>query len=274
MGNRSVEVWSQIEPEAARMIQSAPVGNRPMRNLKRSLKQFGFFRGVSVYFAKLLLRNIDRYGIVSYSQTGEDRIIDSFFVDHEGFYVEVGSNHPIFFSNTYFLYKKGWRGIAIDPNCELIEKHRKIRRNDIAVCAAVSDKVEKTVFTEFDEPLVSSIDPGHVIEWKEKRSVKRTREITTVTLTSVLDEYSAPSRFDLLCIDVEGHDLQVLSSIDLDRYRPKLIVIEMHKFDIRNPAGSLIYQHLTARGFEMVGYATMNGYFVDRLGEPEKAGNA
>jgi hypothetical protein len=31
-----------------------------------------------------------------------------------GFFVDVGCFHPLFYSNTWKLYKKGWRGVNID----------------------------------------------------------------------------------------------------------------------------------------------------------------
>jgi hypothetical protein len=78
----------------------------------------------------------------------------------------------------------------------------------------------------------------------------------------VLKSNDAPNVFDLLSIDVEGHDYEVITALDLDNYRPYLIVIEMHGFDVENPSGR-IYQYLTSRGYKMVGYAVMNGYFLD-----------
>ena len=33
-----------------------------------------------------------------------------------GFYIDIGANHPVNYSNTFSLYKSGWRGIGIDGN--------------------------------------------------------------------------------------------------------------------------------------------------------------
>ena len=62
---------------------------------------------------------IDRYlSLKSYSQEGEDMVLRSFFEgqkNYKGFFVDVGAHHPYRFSNTLHFYKKGWRGINIDP---------------------------------------------------------------------------------------------------------------------------------------------------------------
>ena len=80
-----------------------------------------------------------------------------------------------------------------------------------------------------------------------------------------MEKYNAPKVIDLLSIDVEGHDFEVLSSLDLNIYRPRLIVVEIHKFDINNPSASKIYEYLIEHNYKMVSYAVMNGYFLDAL---------
>ena len=46
---------------------------------------------------------------------GEDIEIVKYFDNKKnGFYVDVGSYHPIERNNTMLLYNKGWKGINID----------------------------------------------------------------------------------------------------------------------------------------------------------------
>ena len=57
----------------------------------------------------------EKYSKKSYSISNVDLIIDRMFANlKNGFYVDVGCNHPIKFNNTYLLYKRGWSGINID----------------------------------------------------------------------------------------------------------------------------------------------------------------
>ncbi|GAG67710.1 unnamed protein product [marine sediment metagenome] len=45
---------------------------------------------------------------LSYSQSGEDMILDTIFCNiKKGFYVDVGVNDPFIASNTHYFYKKG-----------------------------------------------------------------------------------------------------------------------------------------------------------------------
>jgi hypothetical protein len=56
----------------------------------------------------------DSYATKSYSQEGEDMILQRMFGEKKhGFYVDVGAHHPRRFSNTYSFYRRGWSGINI-----------------------------------------------------------------------------------------------------------------------------------------------------------------
>jgi len=52
---------------------------------------------------------------------------------NSGFYIDIGSNEPVNYSNTFKLYLQGWNGILVDGNKALIDKAKKIRRQDICI---------------------------------------------------------------------------------------------------------------------------------------------
>ncbi len=224
--------------------------------------QFKFLHAVRFLFAELARKVFDPYNISSYAQTGEDLIITS-ILGKTGFYVDVGCNHPEIFSNTFVLYKRGWTGITIDANRELIQKNQKLRKRDISICAVVSDKKQEVTFTDFEDSLVSSLNAEVINHWQKTSKIKEQRVVNTVLLSTILDSHKVPKNFDLLSIDVEGHDFEVLSSLNLNIYRPKLIVIEMLEFDFLNPSSHKIYEYLIANNYKMIGYVVWNGYFLD-----------
>ena len=81
---------------------------------------------------------IDVYSSIqkTYSQHREDiwfkNALTSLDAD-AGIYVDVGGNHPTRLSNTYLLYRSGYRGLIIEPNIELARLQRRFRRNDTVV---------------------------------------------------------------------------------------------------------------------------------------------
>lgn len=234
-----------------------------MGTIKTLIRQFSLYNAMRLYLFKIVRRYTNKHTNISYSQTGEDIIIQTLLQTlNTGLYVEVGSNEPIQHSNTFGLYLKGWMGITIDANTKMVELHKSTRPNDIAICAAISDEESEVTFYEFEMDEISTINKDFYLKEKDKRQISRQSTVRTRTLNSVLKEYLPENlQIDLLSIDVEGHDFNVLKSIDLERYRPKLIVIEMHDFNFNDISDSSIYKWMVRHNYSLVGYATWNGYF-------------
>lgn len=236
--------------------------NHKTKRIGIIFRQFGVLTGIRVLLAEVARRLFEPWLIPSYSQTGEDRLIVAMLGDvGQGFYVDVGCNRPQYWSNTFGLYGKGWSGVCIDASPELIDQHKRLRIRDSSVCAVISNVEQLIEFTEFENSCVSSVSPAHVEEWRSQSRIKRVRQVRAVSLTSVLEACNTPRSFELLSIDVEGHDFEVLCSIDLSLHRPTMIVIEMHGFDLRTPTDSKIYNYLIENQYKLVGFALMNGYF-------------
>ena len=58
----------------------------------------------------------------SFSQFGEDLVLLNYLKEPHGFYVDVGAHHPVQFSNTYLLHRRGWHGVNIDATEEAIAR--------------------------------------------------------------------------------------------------------------------------------------------------------
>jgi FkbM family methyltransferase len=207
--------------------------------------QFPLLDALRITLVEAMRKILEPNARFSYGSGGGDiHILQQLGWKKEGFYVDVGCNHPSRISNTFILYKAGWRGLCIDANCDLIRMHNRLRPLDKNICSTVSDRVEERIFTYFDDSAVSSISQEHVSEWKMRRSITREEAVVTTTLGRILKKQNAPRKFDLLKIDVEGHDYAVLSALDLNEYRPHLIVVEMKDFDIQKPYESRIFSYL------------------------------
>jgi FkbM family methyltransferase len=248
---------------------SRRVGTVQMKNQIEWLKALPLGLAVKL-IAIFMVRKLTRLPIsFSYAQGAEDIIIPyiahyHFGIEGPGKYVDVGCNTPVKYSNTFLLYLIGWRGLNVDANAELIDECKRVRRQDICLRAAVSDIEREVTFHKAKDDAVSTIDETRLVEWKKyfEFSDADQERLVTRTLTSILDEnWKAGDAIDLLSIDVEGHDFQVLQSLDLARYRPKIVVIEMHT--IENLEENEIYRYLTSNGYAFRYYAVLNAYFVD-----------
>jgi FkbM family methyltransferase len=231
--------------------------------LRHLFQQFSFFQALRLSIAEALARFFDKYNNGCYSFSGEDKAIAAIMpADAKHFYVDVGCNQPDLHSNTFAFYRRGWRGICVDANEKLIARHRALRIHDRQVLAAVSDVESEIVFTIFDDcDLISTMNP-EVVERQKARTDAREVRMRTRTLSSILDELQAPQDFGLLSIDVEGQDFSVLRSLDWQRYRPQLVIVELWGLSLDAVNESELCQWLCARGYKLVGYLVFNAYFL------------
>jgi FkbM family methyltransferase len=189
------------------------------------------------------------------------RLLDSHL--RAGYYVDVGCHDPVKLSNTLLLHAAGWRGINIDANPAAVERMRQHRPGDVAVWALVGRPGEDRELVVFGDEALSSADPGFVGRWEQSAEVVRRVAVRSRSLTDILEEHAAPADFDFLNVDVEGMELEVLESLDLDRFRPRLIALEIHGFDAAEPASSPVIRFLAARGYALRAYNGLTA-FVER----------
>ena len=208
----------------------------------------------------------DGYALRSYSQEGEDMILRRLFEKQQiGFYIDVGAHHPKRFSNTYFFYKQGWRGINIDAMPKSMKLFEKIRPMDINIEKPISDKKEILTYYAFNEPALN----GFSKELSEQRDrqknyfIQFTKDIETATLEEILDE-NLPKKqeIDFLSIDVEGLDFMVLKSNNFEKYRPKVILIEILESSLYNMQNNEIAKFLKEFNYSIYAKAINTVIFI------------
>jgi len=165
-----------------------------------------------------------------YSQEGEDIILDRFLSRQDkGFYVDVGAHHPTRFSNTYALYRRGWRGINIDATPGSMTAFIQWRPHDINIETAVSDTNQPLAFHMFTEPALNTFDAGLAETYIQNGWERQeTRDIMPRSLKDILDEHMPPDTpIDIMNIDVEGGELGALRSNDWGKYVPQYVILEV-----------------------------------------------
>ncbi len=173
---------------------------------------------------------------------------------YKGFYVDVGAHHPIRFSNTYFFYRRGWKGINIDPTPKSMQPFNLFRRRDINIEVGIGKNTGKFQFFCFNEPALNTFDKGLAEERNTgKYYIKKTIEVPILPLRNILEKYVQKNqKIDFFSIDVEGLDFEVLESNDWERFKPEFILVEDIGFSIYNIKSSIISTFLSDIGYEVV----------------------
>lgn len=199
----------------------------------------------------------DPYADKSYSQEGEDMILRELFRGQpSGFYVDVGAHHPKRFSNTYYFYLRGWRGINIDAMPGCMRAFRRVRPRDINLEAGVARERGELRYFVFSDPALSTFDEQLAKERVAagRYSILYTRLVQTYPLSEILQAHLPPGqRIDFMSIDVEGFDLQVLLSSDWERFRPRYVLVEsLQATEGRGVGRNAIDEFLATQGYAAI----------------------
>jgi len=230
-------------------------------------KNMGIRRGLGLAAHRYLSKLLNPDAAFSWGSLGEDILLWWYLTEvleirKPGNYVDVGCNDPINHSNTWRLYQLGWSGLCIDADKTVIKRFGRVRPRDKAICQLVSDVEQTMDFHVLEGSLVSSVDRDHIAVWGKRNRTVDIRQLHARTLDSILEEHDVPYSFELLKIDVEGHDAAVLRSIDLNRYKPLIILIEIHGETVESIQDNEIYKRLMSFGYSMVSLAGYNGIFI------------
>jgi|LakMenEpi03Aug12_release.lakeMendotaPanAssembly.Ray.scaffolds.fasta_scaffold257747_3 FkbM family methyltransferase len=204
--------------------------NKALRLIKSFLlllnrKRMGVFNRISE------LTKFDHDFNVSWSQDGEDLALISILREiNQGKYIDVGAHHPSRFSVTRHLYQKGWSGVNVEANEDLISEFKEKRPRDTNVARFVGSPSKK-IFHIFSEPALStSSSEIRDLLVEQSRKLIRSTEVEPISLREIYDTYIPDRRLDLLTVDAEGSDMDVLTSLDfptLERDRwPRYVMVE------------------------------------------------
>lgn len=178
-------------------------------------------------------------GKPSFSQHGEDRVLELLFtalgIKHPT-YIDIGCNHPVLGSNTFGMYLAGSHGVCVDADEELCRDFSKARPRDTVVNAGIAFSEEREAdFYIFPKNYtgLNSFSKEEVAVREKEMNIK-VRKVARVPLMSVNELFAkyCPATPDFMSLDIEGLDYSVLQSMDLKRYRPKVICVETIAFQL------------------------------------------
>lgn len=209
---------------------------------------------------------------ITYSRLGEDVIIHHLLTSvlkktKPGFYVDIGAFHPRASSNTKFLAILGWKGINIDANENSIDAFRKERPHDINVCCGVAEKEGVLTYHKFAGiDAANTFSPAMAKQWQEENGwvLKETSTRPVRPINAILDEHLPKNQtIDYMNIDIEGLDEVVIQSLDLSRYRPSILSIELHNIDILAASESPAIQYMIRHGYSLVSVNVATYIFLE-----------
>jgi FkbM family methyltransferase len=231
-----------------------------LKQLFKKIKIYGIKNSLKFTYHEIIERFFKKIFYKSYSQEGEDLIIDGLLGNKNfGYYIDIGANDPERFSNTKRFYDKGWRGINIEPDYNNYLKFLNKRPEDLNLNIGISSKNQTLKFYKFNVGTISTFSEKDAENSKKLGfEILEEIEIKVITLKDIMEKYVKNDFVDFLSVDTEGHDLEVLKSNDWDKYRPKLICIENHE-DLTDLNKNFLEKNL----YKKVASTDINSIYID-----------
>lgn len=201
--------------------------------------------------------------VLTFSQAGEDLVIRNFFYERlrkgdKGSFVDIGAYHPWKDSNTFYLYRAGWRGINIDARPGSMKAFNAFRPEDINLEIGVSDKEGWLTYYDFEKnPGLNTMSKEYIAKLGTEAGISSKSEVMVKTLAQIFEDYiDAERKIDFMNIDIEGSEVAALRSNNWKLFRPSLLACEIYGFTLSEIMATEVSKLLADVGFEL--YARVN----------------
>lgn len=195
------------------------------------------------------------------AQHGEDKWLCDHWAELRlpefGFFVEFGAGDGVYLSNTYWLeHSKGWHGLLCEPDPRNVIRDRP--HSMIEHIAIGPRGVAKLGCP--DDPYLSGTRRTTDASQKAVRA-QHVIEVPMLPLSEVLDKYGVDG-IDVISIDTEGTELEAWRTLNLKRWRPRLVIIELMTWGLPDNSREIVAA-LAADNYQMIHRTHHNGIFVD-----------
>jgi FkbM family methyltransferase len=202
---------------------------------------------------------------LSYAQHLEDYHLSRAFGEQSGgFYIDVGSGHPVADNVSCWFYLQGWHGIVVEPQQELAALHARLRPRDRVECCVLGREAGEIAFHAVERLHGFSTT---VAEFADKAAQSGaayvTRRVPMKTLAQICSEHGV-TEVDFLKLDVEGAEGDVLAGNDWTRIRPKIVLCEAVAPGSMAPNWEGWEPLLLASGYDFVLDEGLNRFYVAR----------
>lgn len=192
--------------------------------------------------------NLEPDTVISFSAAGEDCVALGWLREvgvapKDIRYLDVGASDPVALSNTMTMYRRGAKGVLVEPDSTMAEKLRARRPRDIVVNAGVAFderrsatliRLHPSAFNTFSEAQAERVVADSA-GWGVKLSIVGRTEVQLIPIDDIIERHLAGAAPHFLSIDAESVDFEILRSLDFARFRPWVICIEksrsMAEFD-------------------------------------------
>ena len=197
---------------------------------------------------------------LSYAQNMEDYHLSLAFAGQQrGTYIDIGAGHPVAGSVSFWFYRRGWAGVVVEPQDNLVRLHRRLRPRDSILQSLIGRGDDELEFYAFDRLHGLSTTVKDYADAANEPF--RTLRMKSVSLAQLCESHSLGT-IDFLKIDAEGAEGDIIAGADWKRFRPGIVLVEA----IAPGSGEATWERwehlLLANGYRFALFDTLNRFYV------------
>lgn len=152
--------------------------------------------------------------------------------NHAKTYLDLGAHHPTTISNTRLLYERGWRGVNIEANPELIPAFHSERPEDTTVQIGVGPETTGATFYKYSPTSGrNTFSKDEVATLEGVLKVSETVPLNLWSVNRIVERFCGGVWPAFLSVDIEGLDHAVLESADFSASAPMVICVETRRHE-------------------------------------------
>lgn len=195
-----------------------------------------------------------------FSQHGEDaRLAYIFRSKTVGTCLEVGAFDGVTDSTTLHFEKRGWNCILVEAHPGLADKARANRKAVVFACAAGENHGTADFLMVKGAEYLSTIDIGLSRHLHDSNFQIDKVAVPVMRVDEILQAAKINS-LDFVTIDVEGAELSVLRGFDLQRWKPRVVVVE----DLSEGQDNSVRLYLESKGYRCFLSENPNDWYASK----------
>ncbi|MES2680309.1 MAG: FkbM family methyltransferase [Bacteroidota bacterium] len=211
------------------------------------------------------------YKKISYSQCGEDLIIDFIFGTlkiAKPTYLDIGAHHPYYLSNSAFFYQKECMGVSVEPDPSLYAVIKKERPRELNLNVGVGlVSGESADFYIMNIPTLNTFSKSEAERYAAYpgKEIKEIVKLPLLTVNEIIQKNFDNKTPNFVSLDVEGMDLEIIKSFDFSKFRPQVFCIETLTYTEDNSEQKLteIIDYMLRQGYFLYADTYINSVFVE-----------
>jgi FkbM family methyltransferase len=173
-------------------------------------------------------------------------------------YLDLGAGLPEFYSNSLHFRNKGVKVISVDANAKFCMEHKKLGYH-INNYAIVTDDRTEVVFREYPDNIQGLSFSSIADKEPEEGRYYVEYTVPSINVQTLLSKHHSDTKvIDIIDLDIEGGEIEIIKSLDLEGLGVKGMIVENIEGDVE------YYKAYEELGYEVYARCNHNDIIIKK----------